>query len=275
VAEPVDGMQVVMGVDSIINQVQMMVYPVETVGTAMTLWKAQSVLRIAPGSTRVITASFRDEDGERVGAVEVVEPVANTDYTVNEFPDGTGFDYTSSPSWDMDTTIEATRAIFTISSTALGPLYFTLLKIRGKPIRVWDPIVIEEVANASQTAYEKRAVVLDLAMQPDSEFAESYVDYLLGRFKNPFLRVDQVTVRDRDTIGGVNVFSLELMDKVVCHDTETGVSMVQHRVRGVEYDLTAKSYRVDLYLERSDDTQYWLLGKAGYSELGTTTRLGF
>jgi hypothetical protein len=274
-SEPVDGLTVTMAVAPVINLAQVTVYPVETLGAVQDIWQARSTLRIAPGQTRVVYAPFRDENGERVGAVDVIEPVATTDYLVNELSDGSGFNYTNSPSFSLATEIEATRAKFTISSTATGPLYVTLLKIRGKPIRVWDPIVVEESDSASQAAYEVRAAALDLPMQDDPVFAQSYAEYLIGRFKDPFLLADQVLVRAREKVGNVNVFSLDLMDKVIVNETQSGATMLQHWIRGVEYDLTAQTFTVILRLERADERQYWLLGKQGYGELGAATRLGF
>jgi hypothetical protein len=274
-SEPVDGMEVRLAIPSVINLAQVTVYPVETVGTLQTLWQARTVLRISPGQTRLVSAPFRDENGERVGAVDVVEPVATTDYTVNERADGSGFDYTNSPHFSLDTSIEATRAIFTIENTATGPLFVTLLKIRGKPIRVWDPITVEDSDSTSQAAYEVRAAVLDLPMQADEVFGQAYAEYLVGRFKNPFLAVDRVVIRGRETVGNVNVFSLELMDKVVLNERQAGAHMLQHWIRGVEYDITGRTFAVTLHLERADDREYWLLGRAGYGELGTATRLGF
>ena len=274
-SDPVQHMSVNLAVAPVINLAQVTVYPVETVGALMTIWEARSVLKITPGQTRIVIAPFRDENGERVAAVDVVEPVATTDYTVNELPDGTGFNYTNSPCFSLDTVIEATRAIFTIENTAIGPLYVTALKIRGKPIRVWDSITVEESDSASQTAYEVRVALLDLPMQADEIFAQSYAEYLIGRFKDPFLAVDQVMIRSRETVGNVNVFSLNLMDKVVINETQSGADMLQHWIRGVEYDLTEQTFSVTLTLERADDRQYWLLGKTGYGELGTAARLGF
>jgi hypothetical protein len=186
-----EGMTVGLGVDQIINLAQIAVYPVETVGSLQTLWTARSTLRLAPGEERIVYAPFHDANSERVGAVGVVEPAAGTDYTVNDRPDGSGFDYTSDPAFSIDTVIEATRAEFTLGNTATGPLYVTLLQIRGKPIRTYDPVVIEEADSTSQDAYEVRAVMLDLPMQPDPVFAQSYGEYLIGRFKTPFLSVDR------------------------------------------------------------------------------------
>ncbi len=264
-----------MSTATIINLAQVTVYPVETVSSVMTLWQARSVMKLAPGQTRVVIALFRDENGERVGAVDVVEPVATTDYTVNDDPSGGGFDYTSSPSFSLTTTIEATRAILTLENTAMGPLYVTSLKIRGKAIRVWDPIMVEEGDSTSQTAYEVRAAVLDLPMQADEVFAQSYAEYLVRRFKDPFLALDQVVIRSQEMVGNVNVFSLEMMNKVVINENQSGADMLQHWIRGVEYDITGQTFEVRLYLERADDRQYWQLGRLGYGELGTAARLGF
>lgn len=277
-SDSVDRLDVDLAIMSVINLARIIVYPVETVGAVMTLWEAHSALRIAPGQTRVVTAAFRDENGERVAAVDVVEPVATTDFTVNEFADGSGVDYTSSPRFSLDTVIEATRAIFTMENTAIGPLFVTMLQIRGKPIRVWDAIEVEESDSTSQADYEVRAVVLDLPMQSDEVFAQSYAEYLIGRFKEPFLQADDLVVRSRLLIGmlnSVNVFQLELMDKIVVDEQQSGADMLQHWIRGVEYEITGQTYQATLYLERADDRVYWLLGKANFGELGSVTRLAF
>jgi hypothetical protein len=84
-----------------------------------------------------------------------------------------------------------------------------------------------------------------------------------------------VTIRDRDVIGRINVFSLDVMDKVIVSDHESGVSSLQHWIRGVEYDLSPGGFVAALHLERADDRRYWLLQKPGYGELGSATRLGF
>jgi hypothetical protein len=78
-----------------------------------------------------------------------------------------------------------------------------------------------------------------------------------------------------DVIGSTNVFSLDLMDKVIVSDSESGASSLQHWIRGVEYELSANGFLAVLYLERADERRYWLLGKTGYGELGSASRLGF
>ncbi|MBN1963310.1 MAG: hypothetical protein JW910_01605 [Anaerolineae bacterium] len=269
-----DELAVSLDVNRVVNLAQVTVYPVETLGAAQVLWQAQTVLRIAPGETRELYALFRDDAGNRCGAVNVVTPVAGTDYTVNDQRDGSGHDYTNDPVFSLSVDIEATRAKFTLGNTAIGPLYVTLLQVRGQPVVVYDPVTLEASDSGSQVAYEIRAQALDLPMQPDEVFGQALAEYVVGRFSAPVLSADRLCVRDRDTLNSVNLFSLDLLDKVVISDTHTGLSALAHWVRAVEYDLGGAGFTVTLHLERADDRTYWLLGTEDYGELDTATRLG-
>lgn len=273
-AAPLDALDVALDAEGVINHAQVTVYPVETVGSPQVLWTARTVLRVAPGQTRTIYAPFHDENGARVGALDVVEPVAVTDYAVNDRADGSGFDYTSSPHFALSAEIEATRAAITLTNTAIGPLYVTRLHVRGKPIRVHDPITLDVGDVTSQVDYEGRALALDLPMQPDPVFGQAYAEYLVGRYKTPALAAVRLRVRDRARIGGVSIFGVGLMDKVIVSDAALGLSAAAHWVYAVEYELAAGCFTVTLFLERADERRYALLDRTGYAELGSTTRLG-
>ncbi len=273
-AAPLDALDVALDAEGVINHAQVTVYPVETVGSLQVLWTARTVLRVAPGQTRTIYAPFHDENGARVGALAVLTPVAATDYTVNDRADGSGYDYTSSSHFALSAEIEATRAAITLTNTAIGPLYVTHLQVRGKPIRVYDPITLDAGDASSQADFEERALALDLPMQPDPVFGQAYAEYLVGRFKTPALAAARLRVRDRARIGGVSVFSVGLMDKVIVSDAASGLSAAAHWVYAVEYELAAGGFTVTLHLECADERRYALLDRAGYAELGSTTRLG-
>lgn len=273
--ESVQRLDLAIGIETVINRVQVTVYPVETVGSLQTIWQARTTLRIAPGQTRVIYALFRTDEGERCGAVDVAAPVATTDYRVFEDADGTGVEYTSDPAFSISTVTEATRMKITLGNSATGPLYVTLLKVRGKPLLVHDPITVEKEDTTSQTSYEKRALALDLKMQPDPTFAQTYAEYVIGRFAEPVLGAERVMIRNRATLNGKSIFGVGLMDKVMVTDAHTGLDHKAHWVTGVEYDIRGGKWDTTLHLERTEIPAYWLLGKQGYSELDNTTRLGF
>lgn len=270
-----DELAVAVSIAQVVNLAQITVYPVETVGATSILWTARTVLHIAPGQTRVIHAPFRDGNGARVAGVDVQPLAAGTDYTVNDRADGSGFDYTTNAHITLSMAVEATRAQVTISNTAIGPLYVTLLQVRGRPIRTYDPITVEVQDVASQNTFERRTRSLDLPMQSDPVFAQAYGEYLVGRFAAPVLVAEAAHITGRDVLGGVNVFSLELMDKITVNDTHSGIDTLAHWIRGVEYDLSPESFSVTLLLERADDRRYWLLGTSGYGALDSGIRIGF
>ncbi|MBN1200611.1 MAG: hypothetical protein JXJ20_02025 [Anaerolineae bacterium] len=272
---PVDDLVMQIGIETVVNQAQVKIYPVETIGTAQVLWQSHVSYKIEPGESRVIYANYHDDAGERCGAVNVVTPVAGTDYEVNEYSNGSGFNYTYSSSFDIDVEKEATRTRITLSSTAIGPLYVTKLQVRGKPVITYDPIVIEEEDTGSQGSYQVRQRVFDLPMQSDLAFGQALAGYVIGRYKEPFLYADRVVIRNRDVINGVRLWNLGILDKIEVSDEQTGANALGHWIRAVEYRASAQGFEIVLHLERADDTQYWLLGVNGYGALGSQTRLGF
>ena len=145
----------------------------------------------------------------------------------------------------------------------------TLLKVRGKPIRVYDPITLEHNDTASQSAYDVRACAFDLPMQPDPVFGQALAEYLVGRYKNPALVAESLRVRGRDSLGGADLFALDLLDTVLISDSASGAASLAHRIRAIEADLPA--HEIVLRLERSDDRLYWRLNN---HKLNQTARLG-
>lgn len=270
--DAVNALDVGLDVRRVVNLAQVTVYPVETAGALQVIWTARTVIHVAPASTRVIYGNFSDDNGQRCGATAVAAPVAGTDY-VYEF---NGIDVTTWGALTVTAVIEATRVKWTLENTSgWATLDVTTLHIRGKPIRVYDPVTIEKADSGSQAAYEVRAQRLDLAMQPDLNFAQSYTEYLTGRFATPLLVADRLVVRERDVMEGVNVFSLEIMDKIEVSDSQSGLKRADHWVRGVEYELRAGgSFAATFYLERADDRAYCFLDRTGFCELDSV-RVGF
>ncbi|NDJ77547.1 MAG: hypothetical protein GYB65_14945 [Chloroflexi bacterium] len=267
-----DDLHIGLDVNSVINRAQVTVYPVETVGAPQEVWRARTVLRLAPGQQRVVYANFHDDNTERCAAVDVSAPEPYTDYTVNEYSDGSGFDYTDKPAFDLSAEIEATRAAITLTNTAIGPLYVTLLRVRGRPIRTYDPITLEGSDITSQYAYEVRGRAYNLPMQPDPVFGEALANYFVVRHKEPQLAAERLQLADRVQLAGVDVFSLELLDRIAIADSQSGLSAV-HLVRAVAYEIDGRGFRVTFELERADDTAYWLLESDDFGHLGETTHL--
>lgn len=262
-------------VAGVVNAVQVVTYPVDTVTAESVLWSASGALRIAPGETRTLWAPFRDERGERCAAVDVVAPAPFTDFRVSEFRDGSGVDYTADSAFSLSMALEATRAQLTLRNTAIGALTVQFLRIRGKPVIEHAPVVGQAADAASQAIYQKRAIVVDLPMQADAAFGQGLAEYTVRRYSAPILAARRVEFCDRDVVAGVNLYQLEVMDQVSITDSGSGLANARHRITAIDYEASSAGRQVTLWLERCDDRTYWRLGRPLYSELGSHTRLGF
>lgn len=257
------------------NRVQVVTYPVETIGAERELWTASGVMRVAPGETREVWAVFHDAVGERCAAVDVVVPVAGLDYRVSEFRDGSGVDYTADPAFSLGCEVEATRAKLRMTNTATGALYVQFMKVRGKPVVDYAPVVSEAADAGSAAAYGWQREVFDLPMMASAEFGQALADYTVKRRGSAVVEARRAEFADRDEVGGVNLYSLEVMDQAAVTDAESGLEGARHWITAVEYEASGAGRKVTLELARSDDRRYWRLGVAGFGELGTGTRLGF
>jgi hypothetical protein len=196
------------------------------------------------------------------------------DVRINTRRDGSGKDRTGTGDVTASLAVEATRAAIALTNHSSRPLYVTLLRVRGRPIRTYDPIVIQRDGEGSQLEHGVRTLALDLVMQSDPGFADGLAAYVIARSGWPLLAAGRVALRDQTTIGGVNVFALEIMDLVEVRDSQSTL-IGRHRVRAVEYTIGDGALGVDLLLERTDDRPYWRLETVGAGELGNATILGF
>lgn len=270
---PVDGLDLRLDVGPVLNEAQVTVYPVETVGAPQTVWEARSALRLAPGETRDIFGLFRDGAGARVGAINVQPLQPDVDYAVWTHADATGYDLTHDPRFSLAAEVEATRVRLTLSNASPHVLYVTRLRVRGQPVVTYDPITVMARNLDSQAMYEVRARSLDLPVQPDPVFGLALAQYLVGRFGAATLHAARLTVRDRARIGAASVFAAGIMDRVTVSAAHAGLEAAAHVVRAVAYDLTATGYTVALDLEPAG-TATCTLDSSEYAHLDASAVLG-
>lgn len=275
---PVLEMGLGMRLDRVITRAEVVAYPRETAGAAAVLWTARTVLRVAPGQTRVVYALFRDENGERCGAVDVVTPVATTDFRVFEFADGGGVEYTNSPRFSLAAEIEGTRAKLTLSNTAVGALYVTFLQVRGKAVRTYDAVNVVKESSGGAAQYGQRVVGVDTLMVSDELYAQAYAEWLVSRFGSAWLAAEWVRLGDGVIDGLYNVFRVAVLDWIRVSEGQSGLSQVPHRVRRVGVEVTVAGGTVEWLLERMDDLRYFRVSAGGggsEGKLDETTYLGF
>lgn len=228
-----------------------------------------------PG-TVTVKIPFKDEtSGSAIAALRVNPLIAGTHYTVNEQADGSGVDYTYDPALSLSYIITATYLEITFINDATGPLHVNDLYVEGTGLVSFDQqqfIAQDETSIATYGVLEKTA---DLPLPMSNVFPESLATYLVSTHKDPIFRFDGAVYDAPSEASTSHLLNIGLFDVINVSDDQTGVSSERYIVTGMNYELAPNSVsEVTLYGELIDDFTYWILGVAGYSELGSTTRLG-
>lgn len=131
---------------------------------------------------------------------------------------------------------------------------------------------------ASQAKYWPRTWTKTLPLA-DANEGQPFVDYVLSQFKNPFLTIEEVVLEGQtdDRLWPV-ILGRELGDRVTIKAQPrgpAGINTVDVFVERMAHSWRRGRLTSTWSLSSASATQYWLLGLAGYSELGVTTRLGY
>ena len=208
-----------MDLNRVVTKCMLKYYPRSTDVAATVLATSPSTLQVPPklnsgaGGTLNVRLTFRDPNGGRIiGAYNVISPVANTDYTVNEFIDKTGVDYTTSSYFTM--TVNSTSASeidVTFTNTASGALYIFGFQVRGQAVKAYDSQTISASNSGLGTEPYINYKEMPLAYEP--ALLQQYANAQL-LFYTPMPEVEQLQIDNKTTLNGVDLLSLELGDVI-------------------------------------------------------------
>jgi hypothetical protein len=255
--------------DFVRNKISVRAFP-RALAALGEIWRLDEVPSFAPGQSRTIWATFRDSNYNSTIAQDVATPVATTDYTMNTAADGSGTNLTAS--FTVTISIFAGSAKLVVTNGASVDGYITLLKIRGKALELLNVSANISESSVSQASYGKRQLSLELPFLQQTAVAEDMSDWLLSWLKSPLPQivvemVAQPTIQFAYDLGTVLTFTSAYL----------GINK-RFRIGKIEHDSleSMQAIRTRWTLEPMDQqTQYWVLGVAGFGELGTTTRLAY
>jgi len=216
---------------------------------------------------KVVKVQFTDPDtGIRCAAQNVVLPLlATTHYTLNEKSDGTGVEYTNGdPATGIlyvffSAVVSASNIEVSIRNGARGDLYLRKLEIEAEALVKYEPITAVAEDAASQLAYGKRTLSVQLPLSGDQPFAEAYAKYLLGRYKEPEFRVKKLSFNNINDVGGVKLHKLPFGTVVSYTDYQHAESAAKYMLRGVSWNFgSPKSGRMSQTFDvfKLDDFPY-------------------
>lgn len=281
--------------DQIFNRVSVDYRPQSTLSSGI-IAKANGVIEVPGtwGEDRANPADDLPSGGQVVMKLQYVDPgtgqfsgaeslilplVPNTDFTVNEAEDGTGFDYTTNANIKINAAINGSDIEVSFRNTALGKLYVRNLQVRGTGIIAYDPMTVTQDDSDSQDAYGRRMlnISMPLAVESAQALAQSVGAYVLSRYATPRHRITGLEFNSQSVVNGVNLFSLEIGDVIVISDYQTGITTQRYMIQGMQMRFSTGDpveSKLHFSLRRLDDVVYWILGDNVYGVLDSTTRLG-
>lgn len=270
------------GRDDIINRVQVIVHPRRRDAAATTvLFNLGSAIEIPRGTSITINCPYRDpnQQAQRVGGVDMVNPVAGTDYSFTANKDGTGTNYTSQLSVSYVGTPGGNSAtvIVTNAGPADGWIPPNGLKLRGRGLYNFEPVIADIGDAASIAAFGEGALAYDMPFQGSTSNASDLALFLLALNKDPKPRAQSVTfVANWSDDEVEQAFNLEISDRVSVTSPAAGLEDEPYFVNGFRFTSHPSGLTtVTMDLAPVNTTQYWQLEIPGRTELDETTVLGY
>jgi len=218
------------------------------------------------------TLNFIDGDTKTIiGAEDIVTPVLGVDFTVTT---EAGVPFTDDALVGLGVAVAAGEVQATGYNLSGRVLLINNLQVRGKPLfNVDRQSAVYENATSIST-YGKAALTWRLPFFSTMLFAQAVASYEGIRRSTPREVLSGLSFKGVTEINGVNLHSLDIGDKLTISDQQAKLDEVAVLVWGRRTRIGVGNISsITLTVLELDDA-VWLLGVAGYSELGVTTRLG-
>lgn len=213
------------------------------------LWTLDRPQRVEPGIPREIIVRYRADDGDPMGAVDVLPLERDVDFQATLFDDGTGGDMTDFLFVNVEP-LGTHAAKVELRNVSLFPIFLQTLTVRGTPLTTGDPLTVLAEDGESVHRYGPRSLDLNLAALTEIDEATAFAAYQLVRRKSP-----RGTVRELQTSTWQHAdetLALTLFDRIRVVDDQTG--------HDAEYFVVAERHTVDLGGTRH--RVWWLLEPA-------------
>ena len=136
----------------------------------------------------------------------------------------------------------------------------------------------EETASdaASQSTHGKRSKSTSGLLNTDDNEVQDQVYYDIARLKDPHSRVKSITLRPRRDQAMLlsQVLGRELADRITLRLDDASVDGAFH-IEGIRHLFRAGFWETQWWVSDGEAESAWVLGVAGFTELGSTTRLSY
>lgn len=263
--------------DDIYNRIQAQVHPRRVDDDSSTiLFNLGNRPAIKRQSSITFDAPYRDpnQQAQRVAGIDMVTPVATTDYTFNTWENGGGLDKTSQLT--VAVTFGGNAARVTVTNSGPRDGYLTKFQLRGCGVYDFEPVLVQMKDDAAIAVYGETSILFDMPHQSDTAIAYDTASFISLLWGQPGVRVKDVTIVAWDDEMAQHILDREISDRIsITISPVLDVSRLAW-INGIELTVSPAGVVQEKWtLAPADDTRFWRLGIVGQSELDVTTVLGY
>lgn len=165
-------------------------------------------------------------------------------------------------------------ATLTMTAGAAGCSY-SAIRVRAQPVTVTyeAPVTSTIDTTASRANYRIKPYTLTTRAEIDIEVLQDFANGSVGLYQNP-RPTFEITVQAFNAARLAVLLGIEISDRITIEEADSGVSE-DYFVNSLYFNLNRPLQSVTMQCERTDGSSFWRLEIPGYSELDTTTILGF
>jgi hypothetical protein len=193
------------------------------------------------GATPVaFNAPYRDpESGRyvRVGGINMVTPVATTDYTLNANDDGSGADLTAN--FTVAAVFGGNSAALTVTKNSGADGYLTKCQLRGKGVYAFESVIVDLKDTTSITKYGQMSQRIDMPYQSDVNLANTVAALILANNKEPRTKVQKVRFMANATAAHLmHALARDIGDRIAITETLSGLAAEDYFIQAVDFSVT-------------------------------------
>jgi len=228
--------------------------------TTSVLWESGEKIQVDASGERTVFATYT-YDGANVPAVDVLTPVANTDYTANTSEDGSGTDITSDVSVTLTDFGETGKLLIENNGTQAG---YVTIQLRGNAIAKTD-VTFKEKSSGSAD----RLLTLNLKQLQNVNTASDFAVYILSILSAGVI-LPEIRIQDRPEYQfGVDLFDVVNLsiEKLGLNATDYYVAYIKHKSLSTNLQSFVTEYHLEPY---TINATYWTFP----ATVGVTTIFG-
>ena len=257
----------------VVSLVQVSLLPRSVGSPGSTVWElaAPQLIPAEIDLPRQILARFQDEQGQPLGALDLMPPVPGLDYSANTKADGSGSDVTAK----VDVRLRQSgfsAALLELRNRYPHDVYLQAgARLRGTPVIAEEPLQLQATSYGSLALYSPQLLRLNLPALDSIEQADLLAHFELSRRKTPRGELRSLSLDNVQQ--SAQILARTLFDRISVSESQTGHSADYFIVAEAhQVDRGGSRHRVTWTLESAQANQFWLLD---HSLLGQTTVLAY